>query len=176
MPGPFDELEKEAENLERKSKNEFNKKNFVPAISLLEEAKDIYNKLGYQGKIGMINQRIARLNNLVKYKKQDSDIKTKGEQEFEKRVDEVLKEKERFQEKIDNAQRALSPEVKRKIEKISLLFEKAEKEEKMGKFSRVIGRYEYIIELYKSIPKEIQDFSQQVYEIEKKISVLNTKK
>ena len=55
MPGPFDELEKEAENLEKQSKEEFTKKNYVFSISLLEEAKEIYSKLGYQGKIGMIN-------------------------------------------------------------------------------------------------------------------------
>lgn len=176
MPGPYDELEKEAESLERQSKNEFNKKNFVSAISLLEEAREIYSKLGYQGKIGMINQRIARLNNLVKYEKQDSSTKTKEEQEFQKRVDNVLKEKERLQEKRITDRKALSPEMKRKIEKINLLIEKAEKEEKLGKYTRVIGRYEYILELYKSIPKEIQDFTKEVYEIEKKISSLNTNK
>lgn len=176
MPGPYDELDKEAESLERQSKNEFNKKNFLSAISLLEEAREFYSKLGYQGKIGMINQRIARLNNLVKYEKQDSSIKTKGEQEFQKRVDNVLKEKERLQEKRITDRKALSPEMKRKIEKINLLIEKAEKEEKLGKYTRVIGRYEYILELYKSIPKEIQDFTKEVYEIEKKISSLNTNK
>ena len=123
--------------------------------------------MGSRNDIGMIDQRIARLHNLVKYEKQDSAIKTKGEREFEKRVDKVIKEKERFQERRVAELNALSPEMKRKIEKINLLVEKAEKEEKLGKLSRVIGRYEYLLELYKSIPKEIQDFSMQVYEIEK---------
>ena len=67
MPGPFDELEKEAETLEKQSKEEFNKKSFVLAITLLEEAKEIYSKLGYQGKINMINKLIAQLKNLVKF-------------------------------------------------------------------------------------------------------------
>jgi hypothetical protein len=57
-----------------------------------------------------------------------------------------------------------------------LLVEKADKEEKLGKYTRVIGRYEYILEIYNSIPKDIGDFSQQIYEIEKKIAVLQTKK
>ncbi|MFW9990368.1 MAG: hypothetical protein ACFFC3_17130 [Candidatus Odinarchaeota archaeon] len=48
MPGPFDELEKEAERLEQQSKVEFQAKNYVSAISFLEEAKEIYSKLGYQ--------------------------------------------------------------------------------------------------------------------------------
>ena len=46
----------------------------------------------------------------------------------------------------------------------------------MGNYPRVIGRYEYILEIYKSIPKEMQDFSNEIYEIEKKISSLQSKK
>jgi mevalonate kinase len=176
MPGPYDELEKEAERLEKQSKNEFGKKNFISAISLIKEAKDIYSKLGFQGKIGMIDKRIAQLNNLVKFEKQDSDMKTKGEEVFQKRVDEVIKEKQRYTEKILSEQRILPPEIKRKLERIDLLVEKAEKEEKLKKYSRVIGRYEYILEIYNSIPKDIGDFSQRIYEIEKKIAMLQTKK
>jgi len=70
MPGPFNEIEKEAERLEKQSKEEFNKKNFILSVSLLEEAKEIYRKLGFQGKIGMLNQRIARVKNLIKHEQQ----------------------------------------------------------------------------------------------------------
>ncbi|MHA2035095.1 MAG: hypothetical protein ACW972_10185 [Promethearchaeota archaeon] len=176
MPGPYDELEKEAEKLEKQSKAEFGKKDFVLAISLLEQAKDIYAKLGFQGKISMIDQRIARLNNLVKYEQQDTVIKTQGEEAFQKRVDDVTKEKQRYTQKKLAEQRALSPEIQRKFERIHLLVNKAEKEEKLGKFSRVIGRYEYILEIYNSIPKDTGDFTQQVNEIEKKIALLQSKK
>jgi len=176
MPGPYDELEKEAEKLERQSKTEFREKNFTSAIHLLEEAKDIYSKLGFQGKIGMIDQRIARLNNLVKFEKQDSALKTKGEEAFQKRVDGVIKEKQRFTEKKLAEQRAMPPEIQKKFERINLLVEKAEKEEKLGKYTRVIGRYEYILEIYNSVPKDLGDFSPQIHEIEKKIALLQTKK
>ena len=67
-------------------------------------------------------------------------------------------------------QRALTPEIKQKLEMIDLLLEKAEKEEKLQKYSRVLGRYEYLLELYKSIPKEIVNFSKEIYELEKKIA------
>ncbi|MBA7693954.1 hypothetical protein ES703_102554 [subsurface metagenome] len=99
MPGPYDELEKEAENLEKQSKDEFKNKNFVSAISLLEGAQEIYSTLGFQGKIRMINQRIAQLKNLVKYETQDTVVRTKGEVEFQQRVDKVLKEKEMYVDK-----------------------------------------------------------------------------
>ena len=87
VPGPYDELEKEAENLEKQSKDEFKNKDFVLAISLLEQAQEIYSKLGFQGKIGMITQRIAQLKNLVKYEKQETVVRTKGEVEFQQRAD-----------------------------------------------------------------------------------------
>ncbi|MFW9823112.1 MAG: hypothetical protein ACFFE4_09265 [Candidatus Thorarchaeota archaeon] len=175
MPGPYDELEKEAERLEQLSKAEFGKKNFISAISLLEEAKELYFKLGFQGKIGMIDQRISRLKNLVKFEQQDTTLKTQGDQAFQKRVDDVLKEKQRVTEKKMSEQRTMPPELSRMFEKIQLLVKKAEKEEKLGKYSRVMGRYEYIIEMYKSIPKDIGDYSQQINEIEKRITSLRSK-
>lgn len=175
MPGPFDELEKEAERLENQSKEEFNKKNFIIAISVLEEAKEIYSKLGFQGKIGMINQRIERLKNLVKFEKQETVGQTKSEQDFQKRVQKVVSEKQRYEEKQKEIQKALTPEMKQKLEKIKLLREKAEKEEKLNKYSRVLGRYEYILELYKSIPRDIIDMIKEIIEIEKKISFIRTK-
>lgn len=175
MPGPYDELEKEAENFEKQSKDEFSKKNFVSAISLLEQAQEIYSKLGFQGKMGMINQKIAQLKNLVKYEKQDTVVRTKGEVEFQQRADKVLKEKEKYIDKKVSEQKALPPEMKRKLEQIGLLVEKADKEEKLGKISRVLGRYEYILEIYKSIPKDVMNLSNEIYEIEKKISTLRSK-
>ena len=163
MPGPFDELEKEAENLEKQSKEEFTKKNFVSAISFLEEAQEIYGKLGFQGKIDMLNRRIAQMKNLVKYKTANSVVKTKGEVEFQQRVNKVIKENQSYTDKKISEQKALTPEMKKKIEQIGLLVEKANKEEKLSKFSRVIGRYEYIIEIYKTIPKEVMNLSNEIY-------------
>jgi len=175
MPGPFDELEKEAETLEKQSKEEFNKKSFVLAISLLVEAKEIYSKLGYQGKINMINKRIAQLKNLVKFEKQNTVVKTKGEIKFQKRVDKVLHEKERYQRYKLAEQKTLPPEVRQKLEKINLLHEKAVKEEKLGQYPRVLGRYEFLLELYKSIPKEIMNFTKEIYETENKIESIREK-
>jgi hypothetical protein len=175
MPGPFDELEKEAENLENRSKEEFDMRNFVSAISFLEEAMDIYSKLGYHGKIGMIKKRIFQLRNLVKYEKQDTFVKTKAEKDFQQRAEKVIKEKQRYNDIKLAEQKVLSPEMKQKLEKIDLLLDKAEKEEKLGKNSRLLGRYEYLLELYKSIPKEVVNFSKEIYEIEKKIVSIREK-
>ena len=175
MPGPYDELEKKAETLEKQSKIEFGKKNFRSTISLLEETKAIYSQLGFHGKIGMLNQRILRVTNLINLKEHETTIKTKSEQEFQKRVEKALREKQKYQDKQLAQQQALSPEIRNKLEKVKMLSEKAEKEEKLGKYPRVVGRYEYILELYKSIPKDSMDLSNNIVEIEKKLSTLRTK-
>jgi tetratricopeptide (TPR) repeat protein len=175
MSGPFDELEKEAETLENRSKEEFIKKNFVAAISLLEEAKKIYSKLAYHGKIGMIDKRIFQLRNLVKYQNQDTLVQTKSEIDLQKRAEKVLQEKKRYDDLKMAEKKALSPDMKQNLEKIDLLLNKAEKEEKLGKYSRVLGRYEYLLELYKSLPKEIVNFSKEIYELERKIAIIREK-
>ncbi|MFX1573131.1 MAG: hypothetical protein ACFFB0_10315 [Promethearchaeota archaeon] len=175
MPGPFDEIEKEAENLEKLSKEEFNKKNFIQSISLLEKAKEIYRKLGFQGKIGMLNQRIARVKNLIKHEQQSTTTITKREGEFDKKVKEVETKQQRYQESKLAEQKVLPSGVKTTLEKVKLLVEKAEREETLGKFPRAIERYEYILKLYRSIPPEVINLSNEISEIEKKIALIRTK-
>lgn len=175
MPGPFDELENEAEQLEKRSKEEFSQKNFNSAIAYLEEAREIYTKLGFQGKIGMISQRIARLRNLVQRETKDSFVKTQKESEVQQQVDNVIKEGEMDIDKKMTEQKVIPPEIKRKLDKVSMILEKAEKEEKFGKYSRVISRYEYILELYRAIPKDLLNLSNEIYTIEKKLSDLRLK-
>ncbi|MFX1379562.1 MAG: hypothetical protein ACFFA4_10760 [Promethearchaeota archaeon] len=175
MPGPFEELEKEAETLENRSKEEFNKKNYISAINFLEEAKKMYSKLGYHGKIGMLDKRISQLKNLVKFETQDTYVKTKAEENFQRYTEKVFQEKKLYGDNKHLGQTALSPEMKQNLKKIELILEKAEREEKLGKYSRVMGRYEYLLELYKSIPKEVVNFSKQIHEIEKKLEMIREK-
>ena len=52
---------------------------------------------------------------------------------------------------------------------------KADKEESMSKFSRVLARYQYILSLYNSIPKDAIDLSEQISEVEQKILDLKAK-
>ncbi len=175
MPGPYDKLEKKAESLENQSKLEFNKKNYASVIYLLEEAKSIYAQLGFHGKIGMINQRIIRVRNLINFEEQGASVRKKREQDFQNRVQEVLSEKQVYREKQLAQQRKLSPEIEKILEKVKMLIVKSEREEKLGKYPRVIGRYKYILELYKSIPQDSIDLSNEISEIEKKLSFIISK-
>jgi len=101
--------------------------------------------------------------------------KLKQEQEFQSRVSKVMSEKERYSKKLQQQRNALSPEIRSKIEKIKLVQIKAEKEESSNNFSRALARYQYIIELYQSIPKENIDLSNKVSEVEQKILDLKAK-
>ena len=60
-------------------------------------------------------------------------------------------------------------------EKIELIRTKADKEESMNNFSRVLSRYEYILSLYNSIPKESIDLSEQIQKVKQKILDLKEK-
>ncbi len=61
-----DDLLKQAEELEKQSKNEIKNKNLNAAISLLLNAKDIYARLGLTGQVGILLKEIVRLKNLEK--------------------------------------------------------------------------------------------------------------
>jgi len=61
-----DDLFKQAEELEKQSKNEIKNKNYNAAISLLLNAKDIYTRLGLTGQVGILLKEIVRLKNLEK--------------------------------------------------------------------------------------------------------------
>ncbi|MFX1493093.1 MAG: hypothetical protein ACFFBZ_02295, partial [Promethearchaeota archaeon] len=61
-----DDLLKQAEDLEKQSKNEIKNKNYNVAISCLLNAKDIYTRLGLTGQVGILLKEIVRLKNLAK--------------------------------------------------------------------------------------------------------------
>ncbi|MFX1316626.1 MAG: hypothetical protein ACFE9T_12235 [Promethearchaeota archaeon] len=176
MDRNYDGLEEEAEKLEKQSREEFNKKNYLIAISLLNEAKQIYIQLGYEGKVGLIQKRISQMKNLLAYEKQDTYIKTKSEADFKQHIDKMETEKIKYENKQIEASHKIPFKVREKLEKIKLLKEKAEVELNLGKIERVKARYEYIIELYKTIPENIINLSFDILEIERKISSLRDKK
>jgi len=122
------------------------------------------------------------LYNIDLYKKEEelklkktSYSKIKEEQDFQKRVSDVLDEKQKHQTNQQERRRAVSPEIKSKLEKVELVRAKADKEESMNKFSRVLSRYQYILSLYNSIPKETIDLSEQILVVEQKILELKAK-
>ncbi|NVM16069.1 MAG: hypothetical protein HWN80_00030 [Candidatus Lokiarchaeota archaeon] len=154
-------------------------KEYDEAKSLYNQAIGLFTQIGWHDQIAILKNEIR---NIELYKKEEelklkkaSYSKIKEEQEFQKRVSDVLNEKQKYQLKQQERRRALPPEIKSKLEKVELVRVKADKEEGMNKFSRVLARYQYILSVYNSIPKDIIDLSEQISEVEQKILDLKAK-
>ena len=101
--------------------------------------------------------------------------KKKREKEFQERVNVVLAEKKKAEDERLAKLRALPPEIQNKIKRARDALQKAEKEQEMSKLKRALGRYEYALELYKSITTDKIDLSKDITETENKITQLKSK-
>ncbi|MHA2287612.1 MAG: hypothetical protein ACXABG_02375 [Promethearchaeota archaeon] len=154
-------------------------KEYDDAKNAYNQAIGLFTQLGWHDQITILKNEIR---NIELYKKEEelklkkaSYSKAKEEQDFQKRVSEVLNEKQKYQARQQQLRRSLSPEIKNKLEKVKLVQIKADKEESLNKFSRVLARYEYILSIYNSIPKDVIDLSEQISEVEQKILDLKAK-
>ena len=168
-----------AQDLLSKGNQSLQQKDYDEAKSLYTQAIELFIQLGWRDQITILRNELL---NIDRYKKEEelkleraTLKKLEEEQEFHKKVSSVLSEKQKYQAKLQQRQLALSPEIKNKLEKAELIRAKAEKEESMNKFSRVLARYQYILQLYESIPKDSIDLSIKVSEIEQKILELKAK-
>lgn len=149
-----------------------------------DEAKDYYTQsikiftnLGWNNQVRTLNQE---LKNIELYKKEDErnlvieqQKKLQSQQKFEKRVSTILDEKEKYLKKEKTI--TLPPEIRQKLEKATFTKEKAEKEETIPNFKRALARYEYVLDLYKTIPQEYLDLSEEIAYVQQKISELKEK-
>ena len=168
-----------AQDLLSKGNQSLQQKDYDEAKSLYKQAIELFTQLGWRDQITILRNELL---NIDRYKKEEelkleraTLKKLEEEQEFQKKVSSVLSEKQRYKAKLQQRQLALSPEIRNKLEKAELIRAKAEKEESMNKFSRVLARYQYILQLYESIPKDSIDLSIKVSEIEQKILELKAK-
>ncbi|NVM44734.1 MAG: hypothetical protein HWN79_07440 [Candidatus Lokiarchaeota archaeon] len=168
-----DELISKGQELLELGNQKLKQKEFSEAKSLYNQAIGLFTQIGWYDQIAILKNEIR---NIELYKREEelklkkaSYSKIKEEQDFQKRVSDVLNEKQKHQAKQQEIQRALPPEIKSKLEKVELVRTKADKEESMNNFSRVLSRYQYILSLYNSIPKDIIDLTEEIRLIEQKI-------
>ena len=174
-----EELTKKADLSLEEGKICVKNKKFEEAKGYYEEAIDIFKKLGWSQQVEILQKE---LRNIDKYKEEhekrleDHIAKRKEKEEaFEQRVDQVLAEKKKKEDDRLARLRALSPELQQNLEKAKMLIERAEREVQMGKLQRALGRYEYILELYNTIPNDKMDLSSDISEIEVMISEIKLK-
>ena len=174
-----DELINKGQEILEMGNQKLKQKDYDAAKVLYTQAIELFTQLGWHHQITILKKE---LRNIDLYKKEEelklkkaSYSKVKEEQDFQQRVSKVLNEKQKHQAKQQERRRAVSPEIKSKLEKVELVRAKADKEESMIKFSRVLARYQYILSLYNSIPKDAIDLSEQISEVEQKILDLKAK-
>jgi tetratricopeptide (TPR) repeat protein len=174
-----DELIAKGQGLLEKGNEKLKQKEYDQAKIFYTQAIELFTQLGWHNQISILEKE---LRNIDMYKKEEEKkgemarlTKLKQEQEFQSRVSKVMSEKERYNKKLQQQKTALTPDIRSKIEKIKLVQVKAEKEESSNNFSRALARYQYIIELYQSIPKETIDLSNEISKIEQKILDLKPK-
>jgi len=174
-----DEFISKGQEILEKGNQKLKQKDYDAAKVLYTQAIDLFTQLGWHDQITILKKELY---NIDLYKKEEelklkktSYSKIKEEQDFQKRVSDVLDEKQKYAPKQQERRRAVSPEIKSKLEKVELVRAKADKEESMNKFSRVLARYQYILSLYNSIPKETIDLSEQILVVEQKILELKAK-
>lgn len=171
---------KEAEALLADGNRALVSKDYDNATSSYQQAIKIFNQLGWLDQTRTLQKE---LRNIELYKKEEQRkieqnilIKKKDDREFQKRVDSITSEKQRYEEKKLQQQVVLPPMIRNKLEKVDLAKSKAEKEEEMGKFERVISRFQFILEVYKSIPNDVIDLSNEISATEQKLMELKEKK
>ncbi|MHA1150076.1 MAG: hypothetical protein ACTSR8_17725 [Promethearchaeota archaeon] len=161
------------------AKSLVDQKEFQKAKDFYNQAIEIFATLGWEQQVMVLK---SELRNIDKYEeehkeklKQEFLKKKKQEKAFQQRVDAVLAEKKKAEEERLAKLRALSPEIQNKMKRAKDAIIKGEKEASMEKFQRAIGRFEYAIELYKSIPHEKIDLGIDISNLEEKISELKAK-
>ena len=175
-----EKLLKEAENLLADGNRALVSKDYDNASSSYQQAIKIFNQMGWLDQTRTLQKE---LRNIEIYKNEEQRkiaqkilIKEKDDNEFQKRVDSITSEKLRYEEKKLQQQVVLPPMIKIKLEKVNLAKIKAEKEEKIGNFERVISRFQFILEELKSIPIDVIDLSSEISATEQKLMELKEKK
>jgi len=187
--------QKQEETLKTKNENEKLIKNAEIAMDQAKsaidsgefnEAKDYYNKaieifktIGWYDQVGILYTEIK---NLEKYKTEylkkttyESRKQQQTEEYLQKRTDALIEEKKQKDALKLASMQGLPPAIKNVLEKVNMLKDKAEKEEKASKFERALNRYKYILELYNTLPSDKINLTKEFSEIEKMIIELNSK-
>jgi hypothetical protein len=172
-------LIKNGENLLDSAKRALKNNEFMQAKNDYRKAIDIFKSLGWNNQVDILYKEIKNIDTYeTEYQKKGrslSSLEQKKNEEFQKQVNLLLEEKKKREEIVAARLKKLPSDLKKIIEKVKMLYEKAEKEVQANMIHRALDRYQYILELYQSIPIEKLDLSYEISEIKKKISELEPK-
>lgn len=177
-----EEKEKSIKNAEvamDQAKSAINNGEFNEAKDFYKKAIDIFKTLGWHDQVGILYTEIK---NLEKYKTEYLKKKTyesrkqqQTEEYLQKRTEALIQEKKQKDALKLASMQGVPPDIKRILEKVNMLKDKAEKEEKASKYERALNRYQYILELYNTIPPDKLELTSEKIEIKKRIDDLKLK-
>ena len=155
------------------------KKEFQEAKQYYNEAIDLFTELKWDQQVVILKKELRNIDVYAqqhKEKLKESFLKKKKqEKEFEKRIASELEKKRKIEEERLARLRALPPELQEKLNRATMALERAEKEIELKKYPRVLGRYEYVLEIYKSFETDKINLSSDITEVEQKIADLKAK-
>ena len=173
-----DMIEKANRAMEQ-AKLSINKKEFNEAKALYRKAIDLFKTLGWFDQVDILYKEIKNIENYkVEYLNKtrfEAHARQQIKEQFQKRVDGLLMEEKKQEQMKAERLKVLPPGTKRIIEKADLMKVKADNEVNIHKYQRALNRYQYILELYNSIPSDKIDLTYYINEIEKKIAELEMK-
>ncbi|TXT64414.1 MAG: hypothetical protein BAJALOKI3v1_210001, partial [Promethearchaeota archaeon] len=174
-----EKLLKEAEKFLDLAKNQVDNKQFDNAKESYRIAIKKFRELGWFSQVDNLYDEIKNLEQYklghIKKQREEEERRKKQQEAFQKRIQDVKLEKEKEEQSRLEQIRSLSPGEKKKLEKAQLLLDKAEKEEGLGKIKRAVGRYELILDIYNSLPKDKINLSNDIVKIKQRVSELKSK-
>jgi len=172
-------LMKEGEKALDRAKMAIENKEFKEAKTFYKEAIKIFKDLGWFDQVDILYREVKHVEiyetEYFKKKSLESQKRQEKEEQFQKRVDILIEEKKQKDQLRTAKFQKIPPDVKKTIDKVRLLLEKAEKEVNMSMYQRALNRYEYILELYNSISPDKLDLSDEKFYIKNKIDELKSK-
>jgi hypothetical protein len=174
-----EKLQSDLEHLLDSAKKAIKDKNYDVAKISYENAIKILSQLGWFNQVRTLQKE---LKNIEIYKKEEEDsivqkaiTQQKYQKEFEERIEKANLEQQHYIKKSIKESEKLPIEIQQKLKKVELIKTKAEKEEGLHKYDRVASRYQYILNILKTLPKDIIDLSEEILKIETKLTELKGK-
>ena len=166
----------EADNILEGAKALIEEHEYQEAKEEYRKAIDIFKELGWFEQADVLYEEIKNLEeykrDYIMQKKREEEKEQREQQYFSQRL-KALQITEKIEPKIKSPM--LTPELKRKLDKIELILNKAKKEEEKRLYNRVIERYKIILDLYNSIPPEQMDVREKISEVKNYITKLESK-
>ncbi|MEJ2249526.1 MAG: hypothetical protein P8Y70_11435 [Candidatus Lokiarchaeota archaeon] len=169
----------EAEKALDKAKNCVDNNQYEKAREFYRTAIKIFKDLKWFDQVDVLYKEIKNLEaykrEYLKNLKEEEKRKKQLEMDYEKRIQKLKSESEFKKRSNLRDKQSLPKDIKKELERARMLLKKAEKEYEVCKYDRVLSRYNIILKIYRSIPKDLINFENEINELNSKIQTIKSK-